>query len=177
MVQGRYCSNPWFNWPTACRVSWRSLRSLGTVWVTCALLVGFVEAPFLHVHEAGRDEDHPAFEQVHVHTPLASSPVDGPIVQQLDPAEYDRTVNWFQTVQNADLFVYLAPEAVQIADPPAECECLGPPARVRITTLLRYRPYPTDHKRRLPVGAVAAAGHWCADSPLAAGGYPYISPY
>jgi hypothetical protein len=82
--------------------------------VTCALLVGFVEAPFLHVHEAGGDEDHHAFEQVHVHTPVASSPVEGPAIRNLDPAEDERAVNWFQAVQHAELFLYLAPEAVQI---------------------------------------------------------------
>ena len=97
----------------------------------CALLVGFVEAPFLHVHEAGGNEDHHAFEQVHVHTPVSSSPVKGPAVQNLDPADDERTVNWFQAVPYAGLYLSLAPEAVPIAKPLEECGGVGPPPPVR----------------------------------------------
>jgi hypothetical protein len=107
------------------------VRSLGTVAVTCALVLGFIEAPFLHVHEFGGDEDHHASEQVHVHTPAGLSPVDGPAVRNPDPADDERTVNWFQAVQHAELFVYLAPEQVRIPEPVEQSEFLSPPPPVR----------------------------------------------
>lgn len=107
------------------------MRSLGTVAVTCALLVGFVEAPFLHVHETVGNEDHHAFEQVHVHAPVALAPVNGPAVQNLDPADDERTVNWFQAVSHAEIFLCLAPAEVLIPEPLGLSECLAPPPPVR----------------------------------------------
>jgi hypothetical protein len=119
------------------------VRRLGTVSVTCALLVGFVEAPFLHVHDVGGDEDHHAFEQVHVHTPVARSQVEGPSVQNLDPADDERTINWFQAVQHATLSLYLAPETVQTADTLQEWECLLPAPAVRNHDPPSYSSRPT----------------------------------
>lgn len=99
--------------------------------VTCALLLGFLEAPFVHVHECGDDEDHHASEQVHVHASITASPVDGPAFQQLDPADGERAVNWFQAVQHAELFLYVTPEQVSLPEPAEQGEFLQPPPPVR----------------------------------------------
>ena len=98
------------------------MRRTCTILVTCALLLGFVEAPFAHIHEQAFGEDHHATEQVHAHARHLAANTPGPAFDQIDPADDERAVNWFQTVQQTGFILFITPQQTELIEPPAARE-------------------------------------------------------
>jgi hypothetical protein len=98
------------------------VRCANSILVTYALLLGFIEAPFAHVHEQAGGDDHHAAEQAHAHLSQAARRAAGPAFDQSDPADDERLVNWFQTVQQSSFLLYFAPEPSGVVEPRANGE-------------------------------------------------------
>src|SRR4051794_16688289 len=94
-----------------------SVRSLCTIAVVGSLLLGFVEAPFYHVHDHRAGEDHHATEAAHVHSLRPHVESTGPAIQEFDPADDERLVTWFQTIEQNAFVLYIAPQAAQFRPP------------------------------------------------------------
>jgi hypothetical protein len=90
------------------------------------MLLGFMEAPFNHVHDQGDDEDHHATEAAHVHLRRPAVESHGPAIQQLDPADDERLVTWFQTIEQSAFTLYLAPQASKSWQPAPRREFARP---------------------------------------------------
>jgi hypothetical protein len=102
------------------------VQSFRAVAVICAILIGFAQAPFLHVHEHDFGEEHHATEQAHVHERLSSIETDGPSIQEIDPADDERTVDWLQAVSTCVLSLYLTSERIEIPEPAANPGVIRP---------------------------------------------------
>jgi hypothetical protein len=72
-----------------------------------------MEAPFNHVHDQGTGADHHTREAAHIHLRHHSVESHGPALQQLDPADDERLVTWFQTIEQGRQTLYVAPEISQ----------------------------------------------------------------
>jgi hypothetical protein len=85
-------------------------------------MVCFAEAPFAHVHEHPSGADHHATEQAHVHTRLRPAETDGAAIDQIDPADDERLVNWFQTTEQSRVVLCVAPQRAEMPAPVADPE-------------------------------------------------------
>jgi hypothetical protein len=82
----------------------------------------FAQAPFAHVHEQPSGADHHATEQAHVHTRLHAAQTDGPAIDQIDPADDERLVNWFQTTDRSSIVLCIVPQRTEMPEPVADPE-------------------------------------------------------
>jgi hypothetical protein len=94
--------------------------------VICALLIGFAQAPFLHVHEHGFGEEHHSTEQAHVHGRIPSLETDGPTIQEIDPADDERAIDWLHAVSFSGVSLYLTSERIGVPEPGADPGVIQP---------------------------------------------------
>ena len=102
------------------------MRTLCSITVSWALLLSFLEAPFVHVHEQPGGDAHHATEQAHVHARLPSANTQGLAIEELDPADDERPVNWYQTAQCGSCVLFIAPQNERLAAPIGHQEFLLP---------------------------------------------------
>jgi hypothetical protein len=102
------------------------MRSFRAVAVIGAILIAFAQAPFLHVHEHDFGQDHHVTEQAHVHARLHSTDSDGATIQEVDPADDERTVDWLHAI--ASLFVVrcITSERIILPKPSADSGFIRP---------------------------------------------------
>src|SRR5207302_9925839 len=79
-----------------------------------------------HVHDQGTGEDHHAVEAAHVHLRQHPALPHGSAIQQLDPADDERLVTWFQTIEQSAFTLYLAPQASKSWQPAPRTEFVRP---------------------------------------------------
>ena len=70
------------------------MRSYGSILLSLALLVAFVQAPFLHTHQHESTQKH-AGAFLHVHLKLATPVSKSPELRGLDPDEDALYEGWF----------------------------------------------------------------------------------
>jgi hypothetical protein len=70
------------------------VRSYGSILLSLALLVAFVQAPFLHTHQHESTQKH-AGAFLHVHLGLATPHSKNPEIRDLDPDEDALYEGWF----------------------------------------------------------------------------------
>src|SRR4051812_10521223 len=109
------------------RLKLRAVRFTCAIVVTWAMLLGFAEAPFAHVHERGLGDDHHSTEQSHAHVRGVLAHTTGPSFAAVDPADDERLVNWFQTVQQNAFVLYVAPRAAAVMEPAVAKKCIRAP--------------------------------------------------
>jgi len=102
------------------------VQTLCSMAVSWALFLCFLEAPFIHVHDQVSGDAHHATEQAHVHARLRSANTQGLAIEQLDPADDERPVNWFQTVQYGACTLFVAPRHERLAEPADRRQFLTP---------------------------------------------------
>jgi hypothetical protein len=90
------------------------VRCAFSIGVIAALLLGFVEAPFAHTHDRADGADHHAAEEAHAHAARVVAHTAGLAFDRIDPADDERSSNWFQTVQAATPFVYVVPQQTRV---------------------------------------------------------------
>ena len=93
------------------------MRRTCSIFVTWALFLGFVEAPFAHVHEHASGDDHHATEQVHAHSLHIPNKGTLPAFDDTDPAVDERLLSWFQTVQRSGFVLFFAPRQTGLIAP------------------------------------------------------------
>lgn len=92
----------------------------------CAILIGFAQAPFLHIHEHDFGEEHHATQQAHIHERLSSIETDGPTIQEIDPADDERAVDWLHAVSFSGGFLYLTSDRISTPEPAADPGVIQP---------------------------------------------------
>jgi len=99
------------------------VRSTCTILAIWALLLGFIEAPFVHFHQQAAAENHHAGQQAHAHTPHLATPA-GASFHRIDPADDVRLVTWFQPIQQSVFILFFAPEQTGVVAPVVNREFL-----------------------------------------------------
>jgi len=102
------------------------VRILCSISVSWALFLCLLEAPFVHVHEQASGDAHHATEQAHVHARLRSANAQGLAIEQLDPADDEHPVNWFQTVRCGSFALFVEPQNERLTRPANRREFLLP---------------------------------------------------
>ena len=90
------------------------MRYACTLIVSWALLLSFAGAPLWHVHQVGDGADHHAVEQRHLHLPRIATQTDDTVIGQIDPADDERLVSWFQIVPHGGFVFPAVPRAAGV---------------------------------------------------------------
>ena len=93
------------------------MRSPTAILVNLALLLAFVEAPFLHIHQHEATQRHPG-PILHLHLKSVHSLGSGPEIQGLDPDDDAQFQNWFSAAgTDSALTVVVLTERFRISGP------------------------------------------------------------
>ena len=93
------------------------MRPFVAIFMSLALGVAFIEAPFLHVHQHEATQKHPG-ALLHLHLKSVQPASSGPAFRNLDPDDDAQLQNWFSaTSAVAGLAPVILAEAYSISVP------------------------------------------------------------
>jgi hypothetical protein len=106
----------------------RLVQAFRAVAVIGAILIAFAQAPFLHVHEQDLGADHHVTEQAHFHAQIHSTDADhdGATIQEIDPADDERTVDWLHAIASLFVVPYITSERMILPKPSADSGFIRP---------------------------------------------------